>query len=58
MFNEALRIGDHRLILVHPKANDIVEKKFRDNASKIRKILTKFGAKQTTVNIATELDGK
>ena len=58
MFGEALSLGDHKLILVNPNADDIVKKKFNDNAYKIRKILTRFGDKQTTVNIVTALDGK
>ena len=58
MFREALRIGDHRLILVNPDADNIVEKKFFHSTDKVRKILTRFGEKQTTIDIVTELDGK
>jgi hypothetical protein len=59
IFREALRIGDHRLILVSPDADNIVEKKFSQySTDKVRKILTRFGEKQTTIDIVTELDRK
>lgn len=56
VFREALRIGDHRLILV---SHNIVEQKFSQySIDKVRKTLTRFGEKHTTIDIVTELDRK
>jgi hypothetical protein len=57
MFVEALRIGDHKLILVTPDAVDIAERKFSlFSTDKVRQVSRKFGEKQTTIEIVKELE--
>lgn len=57
MFGEALKIGDHKLILVTPDADDIMERKFSlFSTVKVRKVSRKFGEKQTTIDIVNELE--
>lgn len=46
MFKEAIRMGNHSVVVLHPRAKEIVIDKFGDLARKVYSLEGKFGTNE------------